>query len=216
MKTISQSFAGIERTAETDDSTKELLKAVQANLAYAEAATSNALGAMVILAIVIELLHRTAVGEVSFLGVKVTDLVLVRKLLPVGLAYFFFATLSHFAAHRLYTECLYEIARRIHPSLAEKKLWRFLIPLSPIRTFTTVEALSEGKLRLAFSALSVPIFLAILFGPLLFIVYSYWTAFVAFGPKDLLLWISVALSLLFITKGFLYLVGVTTLAPPDA
>lgn len=190
----------------------EFLKGIRENQYRTEERLVKTAGLLLSLAIVCELLSQAAVSEVSVLGLKLTNLVLVRKFLPIGLAYVFYSHLALLALRRLLLECHWHATKAAQPQIFENGLWRFLNPPSSFETESIFESRTAGALKAAISNLSVPLMIALTIGPILYIIYAYFRLFGDFGLTEPLLWVSATVSAFFTLQGFLFFIGTNIVA----
>jgi hypothetical protein len=157
--------------------------------------------AIIFLAGVFELLVRATIAKASIGPFELNDLSLIRKLLPVLVAYFFF----DLCATNLRRQELYiaaeSLVEKLHPSVHSSRIHMLLVPRQP--TVLGITMLAKSKISgLLYSTSAIPgIIVAIL--PILFMVYAYIVQFREFGVKDILTWLTLVVSLFLIALGLL-------------
>jgi hypothetical protein len=150
-----------------------------------------------------ELLTRAAVSEVSIGYFKISDLTLVIKILPVIICYTYYELISMGSLRRLKSIMLFELIQsELKPPKNDD--------LAPIMFFgTSYEAEEliarniEGKTSIIVESLTLPLKLAIILGPILFIIYAYYRIFATYGFGDILSWIFLPVSLSFLPEGLI-------------
>lgn len=109
---------------------KECLGIFRENLQKADAASVRQSAIFLFLAVSFELLNRAAISEISIAGLKVSDLGLVQKVLPVGIAYYYYAALSSYSSRRLLMEVIDRTVEHVYPKLYEADWHVFMYPPS--------------------------------------------------------------------------------------
>ena len=170
---------------------------------------------LLLLMVVCELLLRSLVAELSFAGLKVSDLSLVQKALPLGIAYAYYALLSIVAYRRLLEEVHDKIFRMTMPALFKHNLQWFAHPPTPFHLDTIFEISLGGFLGKAFSIMRMPFIFVIVVGPPAYIIYVLFRYFSLYGMNDYYLWGSAVGSFLFMLQGVLLVPGVNKLVPPS-
>ena len=189
----------------------DFIKGIRENLQRTEELLTKTTGLLLSLAIVCELLNQVTVSEFSIFGVKLTNLILVRKLIPVAIAYLFNSHSSLLALRRLLLECLFHSVQAAQPQIFHNGLWSFLNPPSTFEIQSIFVARANRLLKRAMSNLSLLLMIAVAFGPILYLIYAYLQLFYSFGLADLLLWLSAITSACLTMQGFLMFVGINVI-----
>jgi hypothetical protein len=154
---------------------------------------------MFVFATVFELLTRGGVAELSLSFVKVTDLGIIQRLLPVAVAYFAYSTVSLLLETAVYLVVHDACMKTAYPSLSAEDLNRLIWPsnsvlLGEARFMYFLEERSIVSRSLDITT-AVKL-LALVLAPLAFEIYAFWRLFAQFGFWNILVWFSAALSLL--------------------
>jgi hypothetical protein len=169
---------------------------------------------LLLLMVVCELLLRSLVAELSFAGLKVSDLSLIQKALPVGIAYAYYALMSVVAYRRLLEEVHDAAFEMAMPAISKHHFEWFAHPPTPFHLDKIFESSLEGPMRTAFSIMRVPFLATIVFGPPAYVMYVLSRYFSVYGLKDYYLWGAVVGALLFVLQGLLTPFALNKLAPP--
>jgi hypothetical protein len=169
---------------------------------------------IIILASVFELIGRGGVAELSLASIKISELDLVRTVIPLAIAYFSNSLLLLFIEVRTYRAVHDQFFRRAYKDLGDTQLY---IPLEPASSVIRTGDLTGQYLKeTIFTGLAyfylVLRFVVVILGPILFTVYSYVQLFRDQDVSRLLLWIGCGMSIFLIISGlFMVIAGFTTL-----
>ncbi|MEM6458128.1 MAG: hypothetical protein AAF710_01920 [Planctomycetota bacterium] len=212
MANIKEQLANVLSDADCHDNFREYVKTVRDNMVYTESALWKTGRTMLVFIIAFELLNRAIIAEVSFGGFKITDLDLIRRFLPLGVAYFYYQTSSFIALRRFLKELHDQSFRLLYPEMYEHNLECYVHPPSAFETEHIVELNTGGVLKTLIGSLSVPLMFAIVVGPVLFQGYAMFYTFRAFGLADIIVWIVALASLAFTVQGILLIFSIDRLA----
>jgi hypothetical protein len=169
----------------------------------------RAISLMLISMAVFELLARGAIEKATFLGIEVSNLGIIRKAMPVIVAYFFYDAAHTHYMQRLFSRVHMKIYSLIHPDVSKANLDALLLPPFPsIRgplTFGSYTPGLEGSRVL-------PVFdwvmnIAVMLGVLVFESYAYILQFAEFRATDRLLWITLVMTVFLIVTAFWILIA---------
>ena len=193
----------VDRTFSTNQKyAEEFLSTVRENWREALAATGRTAILIIAFMLVFELLTRSAIEKISIAGFEVNDLSLIQRAIPLIIAYFFYDLVNlillqgdHRAAHG-------ELLKILHRDIWDTELDMLLWPRTPSLLRTSRLGRKETRLDALFqSSLTV----AVVFAGILFEVYAFYIQFGLYGFKDILVWITVVLSVAFVAYGLIRL-----------
>ncbi len=186
---------------DNDESKTRYLGALRENLHRIEQKVGNHLKAAVLVALAFELVSRGTVRELPLRPITVTDLELAQKLLPVLLAYLY-NQLSSLYSMRISSIRIHDaVVKRLSRPIFDNDLEYFVRPYS---WFTAEDAFDRFRQTSLFSRITMPVKLAIVAAPVVFIVYAYVLCLQSFGAGDAMLWTSIVASLIFMVQGMLF------------
>jgi hypothetical protein len=202
-KTISERVEEVLSDSNTHEYIKDYVAALLDNLQRTEARFQKLTLQLFFLFAAFELLARAVIGEVSLGPFKITDFSLIQKLLPVVIAYTYYEHSAAITMRRFLTETHSNIIKTLHRTFYDNDLDYFLLPSSALRA---EEILSKGAQNVGAKLINVLSYLpkaAMLFAPFVFEAYAVYRLFHAFGLKDIIVWVSTVISMLFLLQGFL-------------
>ncbi len=194
---------------------KEYLSVVRDNMRLTEEAARRAVRLLLLFCFAFELLSRAAVTELSLAGIKIQELPLIHKLLPLGIAYMYYLVSCHYTRRRLLIG--------LHDNLMEKAMEPFYrnnleyyghFP-SNFSTHNLLIANSTGLYAKLLWLLSFPIIIALTIGPGIFLVYCSCRCFVEYGFTDVLVWLVTILSVVMVFHSLLTWQGVNRIIPAE-
>jgi hypothetical protein len=166
-------------------------------------------GTMIVLIATFEFIARAAIAEASFGGLKVTDLSLIQKLLPVLVAFLASRLVAITAVRAILLAAYNEMFRRIAPKMYENHLEALSFPPS-FSAELLLGRFSSSKTAVdVVGFITVGGILLLIVGPLAFECYAYFRNFVAFGYSDVTIWLTLLIVLLLSFQGAAYGWGVT-------
>jgi hypothetical protein len=177
------------------------LQAIRVGMTVTEDKFLHSIQFMLLLVIVFELLIEAAISEVNLGPIKLSDLRLFQKILPVGIAYMYYTTNSFLAIRKFQREVHDTIMKHYYPSIYNSDLEYYLLPASTMIIEEVVAKGSSGFGSSLIYNLTIPIILIMLFTPIAFEVYALIRCFAVFGMADILLWISLIVSIVFMVQG---------------
>lgn len=147
-----------------------------------------------------ELFAYTSIKEAALGPFKLTDLGLLQKYCPLVVAYSY-CSLSSLGTMRHYMRDLTTAVITVsHDSVAKNSLDLFLQPPSLFLTSEISQKLSHGILSKTFLLIETVIVFALSAGPIIFLIHAFYKVFVLFGFRDLNVWVSLILSLVFVLQ----------------
>jgi hypothetical protein len=151
-----------------------------------------------------ELVVRGAIGKATFLGIELSDLAIVRKALPVVVAYFFYEAATSNTHSVIFFDVYDTIFRQLQPAIADAKLHMLTAPARPaIQGPLMYRQHTPGFENKRFiRGLDLLFNLISMLGILAFEIYAYVLQFAAFRATDPLTWIALVATLLFLVVGF--------------
>jgi len=196
-----------------DETSREYMKGclseLRSNMKDAQVEMRTLLISMLLLLALFELLARSAISEVTIGPVKVNDLSLVLKALPVLLAFTYNSVIAKMILIMLIRGMHRYIIKHIALKLFESDIDLFLFPpstfyilnlLGPFVTLGVTPTFVIGSL------FTLILFLSVIFLPIGAEIYMFWVCFARLGLKDFMVWFSLVLSLILITQSFVYLI----------
>ncbi len=161
-----------------------------------------------------ELLNRSLVAEASLAGIKISRIEFLATLIPVAVSYLYlrFAALARDLG--VYSSVLYSMTDGKFPGLRQSNLDRMIIYLGGPTTapLPAMYAPYYRRLAVVTSLLELALYNVL---PLLFTGYAFWQLFSAHGVTDLLVWLSLAISTLFLALALVFVaMGVRMLNEP--
>ncbi|WP_132189797.1 MULTISPECIES: hypothetical protein [Kribbella] len=146
----------------------------------------------------VELLNRAAISNVAIGGFEVSDLSVVRKILPMVAAYFIYDLVVH-GFRFYYTRAVVSEIDRIYSSqLSAHRLTRISYPIAPSLFGPLAWYQSKSSMFPIVAAFNVVLRAGTVLTPLLLELWWYTKLFNTFGLDDVLLWVSSSLSAAFI------------------
>ncbi|MHA2239491.1 MAG: hypothetical protein ACXAB2_14175 [Candidatus Hodarchaeales archaeon] len=182
---------------------EQYLPSLRSNLESAELKAQKLLKAILILAVVFELLRHAAISEFSFAGMKFSDLSLIRKVIPIGIGYLSYQCIAMFTMRRLYREAHDVIIRKTHELFYQNDLEMLFHSPSAMLAEKVITAGSSSWIGKAVDNLTFPLKIAILFAPIAFGAWSFTVLIREFGFGDVVIWGSLFVSLPFYVQGIL-------------
>ena len=213
MATIKERIASALSSDDTKQQGRDYLQTIRENLRLSNTTFASRATLLLIAAVSFALLADAAVGEVTLFGVKVNNLAIVQKLIPIVVAYTYYSLFAIMAYRRLLNEVHDEIMRISFPEFYAQNLEFYCYPPSPFHIERIISSETTGRLSSALNTLNDPLVFAIGVGPALFEVYAFITCFRTFGGLDVVVWISLVASTSFIIQAFLLVVGINRLVP---
>jgi hypothetical protein len=173
-----------------------------------DASRRSALG-LILVAIVWELLDRAAISEVSVGGFQISDLSVVRRVLPVVGAYFIFDLVSNGFRYYYTRDVVVEMDKHYSTRLHDVDVTRLCYPVPPSLFGPLVWYRTNTPRASLVAAFNAALRLGSVTIPVLLEVRWYVRLFADFGPDDLLLWLSLVCSTgLIMFAGLLAIEGV--------
>lgn len=153
-----------------------------------------------------ELLAHTSIVEAALGPFKLNDLGLLQKYCPLVAAYSY-CSLSSLGTMRHYMRDLTAAVITIqHESIAKNSLDLFLQPPSLFLTSEISQKFSDGILSRTFLLIETILVLVLMTGPIVFLGHAFYQCFLSFGFRDVNVWVSLILSLVFVLQSVLLFV----------
>lgn len=163
-----------------------------------------------------ELVVRRAVVEFDLGIIRISDLSLVMKLLPVVFSFVFAYVMSSVSTTGMMRALHSEILRKAQPAVAGSSVKELLLPQSVFSIINVIDAFQTGKMKVTPLAFFVTmIFASVMVLPSVVVVYMFWRCFGAFGAGDWMVWVSCVLSALMVMAGFEILIIYTDVDPRE-
>jgi hypothetical protein len=159
-----------------------------------------------------ELLTHAGASEASLMGLKISDLTLVEKLLPLGIGYLYYSLASIISYRRLLEEVHDEIMRVTAPEFFSRDLEYYGHPPTVFHIEAIIARGTSGRFRAVKSFLVAPLQLTIAIGPALYLVYAVGRLYWRFGVADPLVWITAIAVGLFLLQVAWQIEGVSRLS----
>jgi hypothetical protein len=121
---IANALAPQEGEAAGSDAALKYLEVIRANLRACVEAFDRRLQFLMALILASELVHHAVVTEMTMAGLKITDLSLIKKLIPVAIAYVYYSLATAITYRRLLEEVHDEVTRRVLPRFFANNLFR--------------------------------------------------------------------------------------------
>jgi hypothetical protein len=151
--------------------------------------------------IAVFLLFGQAVEAVSLGPLKISDVSVVYKLLPAAIAFYCFNLWSLTANTNDLVILHHEVMRSIRKPLVDNQLEGYLFPHWGIIYYKPILETGGAGSRLATGCLRGWLIMSVyLLLPLVFEVYAFFRLFSQYGIADLLVWISLVISIYFLAQ----------------
>lgn len=162
---------------------------------------------LVLLIVAFELLKKSAIGEISFGSIKLSDLSFAYKIIPILISYSFYSLCNITLTFKTYRIIHESVLRAIYPELIKNDIEKFYVP--PYLTIFGDITFSPKHFSLykLFDFLQARFVLTVIFGSLLFEIYAFINLFNLYGREDVYTWISLVISLFFILMGLLVVIA---------
>lgn len=191
---------------------KEYLSCISSNNQFLETETRRSLIRSFLLFGLFFLLIGASVEEVTLGPIKINDISIIEKFLPLLVAINYYELISLILMRRLFLETEGRIVEILYKSIYKNDLEGFLFPNSiPMWADTIFQKSYEGIIYKINDATHYLISLIIIVGGILFECYAFYICFIHFGVSDIVLWSVLIVSVLFLFKGFLVFWKVTEL-----
>jgi hypothetical protein len=194
------------------ENAKDLLSEIRANWREADKELRRAVGLIVLLAVVFDLLGRQAVSEVNVGLVKLSKPEFIQQAIPVIVAYLFGSAATHLADIVTYSRITDMFMGGMFKTLSRGilKVWSYaLMPSNSLvrqGELTVMVHTQSSALQWMLAFMVIRLFMLIA-GPILLEIYMYITLFSRIGFQSAVLWISFALSLPLTAQGVLATTG---------
>lgn len=178
----------------------EYLQILRANWQQLETDVKRASLFLFISVIAFELIARASVAEVSLGIVKVNDVSMIYRIIPAVVSYYCH-NIMYLVTFRKKIENVHDsIIKKVYWNIYENSLCSYLRPHYGSLTSDDYLAPKNSKARSALAFLAVLTISALIIGLLAFEVYAFYQLFRTYKWKDLLVWFSLALSIIFLIR----------------
>lgn len=215
-KTILKQVKKALSDPETRNYADQYLERVRVNMQKTEDKVRRSFVILFLLLALFELLTRSAIAELTLGPFKLKDFSLIYKLLPVAIAYCYCEFHGLLTMRRLLRETHDVIMENIHKPIFENNLCYYLLPSSIFIAEEVITSATEGLWAKIIHSLSIPLFIILIFSPLVFEVYALHKCFVIWGVTDVLVWIVLFVSLTLLLQGFLFFFHISKLTGLEA
>jgi hypothetical protein len=164
-----------------------------------------------------ELLRNQAATEVDVGVIKISDMSLVSRVLPVVAAWSYYSMTGFILLTYLLRGLHDKVIQSRHPVLHGNAIKELLVPTSRLGIFNVLsEFASEitgwhGTVMAVFVGIT---FVVVLAAPLLMCSYMVFTLFMTFGLADWLTWSAAALTIVFLLQGAFNIVAMMGIEAP--
>ena len=207
MTLISEDLKQFLSTDENKKFAENYIEVIRANLNESAVRFERRFGTLIIAIILLELITQAVVAEFSLFGLKISDLALIQKMLPVAIAclYYYFINIS---CYRLLLSVVHEeIFKLTHPDLNTHVLNFYAHPPFAMIVERIIIIGTGGQFGKSLDILSRPLKLVISIGPIAYLAYSFYRSFESFGFKDVIVWLSLVITIFFTVLVFFLLYG---------
>lgn len=177
-----------------------------------EKSVSRTALALLVTCVLAELIHLGVASEASFAGIKVTNFKLIQIFLPVAIAFLYSNLMSLALESTLSGSAFQAVFGIFQPELTKANLDAILPPanmtfqaMERIRYHYPEKAITRRSLELSTGVRNYTLILA----PIAYEIYLFVTLFGGTGPITIELWISLVLSIILFSSGFVSVVAWT-------
>jgi hypothetical protein len=203
-KTIKEMVGDSFRDHDSREYAKEYLSCISSNNQFLETETRRSLIRSFLLFGLFFLLIGASVEEVTLGPIKIKDISIIEKFLPLLVAVNYYELISLIIMRRLFLETEGRMVEILSKNIYKNDLETFLFPNSiPLWSEKIFEKSYEGIVYKINDNINLFISLIIFLGAFLFEGYAFYMCFVLFGVSDIILWSVLIVSVLFLLKGFL-------------
>jgi hypothetical protein len=119
------------------------------------------------------MLSRAAISEVSLGPFKISDFSMIFKFLPAVIAYSYYEMASILMMRKLLSETFHMVMRNIHKPVYDNDLDYYLLPPSVFGMEEVLTRGFSGRVARVIDNLSVPLMIAVLIAPPIFVGYAF-------------------------------------------
>jgi|GEM_PF-6949081 len=218
MASIKEHFDQLPWTDENKKVGEEYLKVIRANYKECSERFGRGIRTLTIAIIVLELITQAIVSEFSFAGLKFHNLLLIQKILPVAIAYLYYYLATNMTHRRMLMQVHEHTMIKLHPDYVSHKLHLYAEPPSAFQVDRIFEQELKDYSSRCLIYLTYPLMFMMTLGPIIYIAYTYYRAFEVFGNKDVIVWIGLIISIVFILQVIFLFKGLNRLTggQPDS
>jgi hypothetical protein len=207
-KTIKELVGDSLRDVNSREYAKEYLSCISSNNQLIETETRKSLIRVFLLFGLFFILIGASFEEITLGPIKMKDISIIEKLLPLLVAVNYYELTSLICMRRLLIETEGRIVESLFPDFYKNGLHGYLFPnLVPLWANEIFAKSHEGIVHKVDDFIFIFIGLIVISGAILFECYAFYICFVLFGVSDIILWAVLILAILFLLKGFLILWG---------
>ncbi len=181
----------------------EYLETIRSNWRYVESIVKRTVLLALLLMAIFELMSQSSIQEVTLGPVKLTNLTLIYKFLPLAISFCFYYLMNLIQMQITYSVIHRRIMNQVYSPISMNKIESFLPPpyTSIFGDITFIP--KQYKLYVVVEHISTVIAFGVIFGALVFEIYAFQRLFTAFGSADILVWCILGGSLLLLLQAFL-------------
>jgi hypothetical protein len=182
----------------------DYLAVIQEDMRYINTRFQKLIIQIFLLFFVFIILSGASVVQITLGSVQLSDLSLIEKLLPIVIAYTYYELAGFAAMRQLQNELHDRIVELLYKPLYNNDLELYLRPSSALNTADILMFGTKGFLSDFSKNLTIPLYVIIFFGALVFEIYAFNALFVAFGFVDIVVWLALLVSLFFLLQGLIF------------
>jgi hypothetical protein len=190
-KTLHNEWDGLKNDPASSEYLWDFMKELRSNVGDAQKLASRLMVSFVFVAVLFVLLNRSAPSEFVFGPIKVADVSLISRTLPVIGGYLYFSLTGLFVTIQMLRGLHGEVLAHRAPELSESGIHSLLLPPSTFYILNIGDAFSEkveGVIGIISFVFAVFVFAVVFLFPLAFEVYMHWQLFLSFGHSNALVW----------------------------
>jgi hypothetical protein len=197
MATLAERTQEVLSKAENREAALQFLGVLRTNLRECAASVDRRVQLLLATAVVCELVSHAAISEFSFAGLKLSNLTVFQKILPLITAYLSYSVFTGLSYNSLVMKLHSEMTRHLHPDFYHKNFELYEYPPTLFQTERLLDAELPGRFSSIMLALYSPLMLLLVLGPTIYLGYAHFRLVQMFGIRDPLVILSIAASLLF-------------------
>jgi hypothetical protein len=205
-----------------DESIRDFLQTclsdIRSNVKDAQAEVCTLLVSVLVLLTLFELLLHSAISELNFGPVKISDLALVIKTLPLLIAFIYQSIVAKTVLISMLRSVHRNIIKHTFPKLYKSEIDMFLFSPSTFYILNIADSFTDQtsvKSNITWISFSVILFLGTFLLPIGSEIYMFWICFARFGFRDLFVWLSLIFSVMFIVQALTH-IGLKNKIDPDS
>lgn len=200
--TIEQRLAELDNTPATRENLLGYLDVIRANVKTSADLIDRRLALLLLTAFTLELSTQPGTAEASLLGVKLHDLTLVQKLLPIVIGYFYYSVLNAVNYRLILRQTHKQVMERTSSPLSSVGLEALALPPGLFQVEVILLTLAEGALLRPARFLFMTAIFVTAFGPATYIGFAVFRLFRRYGVTDPVVWLSALTTTFFLALVF--------------